>query len=253
MISANKKIEDFLQKNKGIIIKMARKSLGTCFNENEAMSIAYLAGLQAKVYKRDQFQKTKDTTVFVWYLKKGFDAIRGFDGGERKIEGKEPAYYEESRAIDFGRISLHSDESDDSGYSRYVKWPSHGLEPSTGAETEFHVCIKSFNDKAISKKMLDTLRLLTLRSNPSPGIDELERMYKCKRKDLLSSKILNHLLCEINAMGLTIYKAECMNGTCSIVIACAASREEAYSYFAEYGRVLNCSRLVTNENLESGH
>src|SRR5271157_4586409 len=101
MVNANKKIEQFLERNKGIIIKIARKRLGSHFNEMEAMSIAYLAGLQAKVYKRDQFQKTKDTTVFVWYLQKGFDGIHGFDGGERVGRISGPAYNEESRAIDF--------------------------------------------------------------------------------------------------------------------------------------------------------
>ena len=59
MVDANTKIEEFLRKNKGIIIKIARKSLGCHFNEKEAMSIAYLAGLQAKVYKRDHFERQR--------------------------------------------------------------------------------------------------------------------------------------------------------------------------------------------------
>jgi len=247
MINVNNKIEDFLQKNKGIIIKMARKSLGTYFNENEAMSIAYLAGLQAKVYKRDQFQKTKDTTVFVWYLKKGFDTIRGFDGGERKSLGKELVYYEESRAMDLERASLYPDDSDDSGYFRGLKHLGYGLNSDADAKSEFQVCIKSFNDKAISKKMLDTLRLLTLQRNSSSAIDELAKMYGCKRKSVLSTRILRELISEVNARGLKIFKAECVNGTNSTVIACAGSKKEADYYFAEYGKVLKCSQLVIDE------
>ncbi len=112
MVNTNDKIEDFIKKNKGIIIKVARKSLGCQFNEKEAMSIAYLAALQAKVYKRDQFQKTKDTTVFVWYLKKGFESIRGLDGGESLNQTWKQTYDEESRAIDFERSLLLSGENE---------------------------------------------------------------------------------------------------------------------------------------------
>jgi hypothetical protein len=59
---------------------------------------------------------------------------------------------------------------------------------------------------------------------------------------MLPAKILEELISEVNAMGLKLFKAECMNGVYSIVRACAGSREEAAGYFAEYGR---CSGAVS--------
>src|SRR5271157_4774537 len=149
MLNDNSKLEDFLKKNKGIIIKIARKSLGRQFNEKEAMSIAYLAALQAKVYKRDQFQKTKDTTVFVWYLKKGFERIRGLDGGEISSKSNWPASNEESRAIDLERTFFTSGETEGRGRGWDIPWKGYGMEPVTGEKNEFYVCIKSFNDKGV--------------------------------------------------------------------------------------------------------
>lgn len=248
MVNANKKIEQFLERNRGIIIKIARKRLGSHFNEMEAMSIAYLAGLQAKVYKRDQFQKTKDTTVFVWYLKKGFESIRGLDGGEISSSSNWASYNEESRAIDFERTLFKSGETEGRGRGWDILWKGNGMEPVTGERNEFYVCIKSFNDKAVSKKVLDTLRLLTHQHYCKPAINELEKMYGCRRKTTLTNKIFKQLVSEINAMGLKLFKAECMNGVRSTVIACAVSKEEADSYFTEYGKVLKCSQLVMPNN-----
>ncbi len=242
MVNVNRKIEDFLKKNKGIIIKIARKSLGRQFNEKEAMSIAYLAALQAKVYKRDQFQKTKDTTVFVWYLKKGFERIRGFDGGESLNQTM--AHKDESRIIDFERVSLLPGENEGSAYNRTFQHAGYGVEPAYEAKSEFHVCIESFRDKTISKKILDTLRLLTHQHHSMPAMSELEKMYGCTRRGALSNKILKELISEIGAMGMKLFKAECMSNTHSIVVACAGSKEEADLYFAEYGKVLICSQLV---------
>jgi hypothetical protein len=245
MMNINNKIEEFLKKNKGIIIKIARKRLGRHFNEKEAMSIAYLAGLQAKVYKRDQFQKTKDTTVFVWYLKKGLESIRGLDGGESLNQWGKTVYNEESRAIDFERVFLTPGESEGNWYSRNSQCAGYIItEPVTDTKSEFYVCIDSFKDKAISKKILDTLRMLTHQYYSTPAISELEKMYGCKRKGTLSNKIFKELISEISAMGLKLFKAECMNGAHSIVIACAESKEEASRYFAGYGKVLKCSQLV---------
>ena len=242
MLNVNNKIEEFLKKNKGIIIKIARKRLGRHFNEKEAMSIAYLAGLQAKVYKRDQFQKTKDTTVFVWYMKKGLESIRGLDGGESLNQWGKTVSNEESRAIDFERVFLTPGESERNGYSRNSQCVI--TEPVTDTKSEFYVCIDSFKVKAISKKILDTLRILTHQYYSTPTIKELENMYGCKRKGTLSNKIFKELISEINAMGLKLFKAECMNGAHSIVIVCAECKEEASRYFAEYGEVLKCSQLV---------
>ncbi|MGD0282405.1 MAG: hypothetical protein ABSB95_08605 [Dissulfurispiraceae bacterium] len=244
MVNANNKIEDFIKKNKGIIIKIARKSLGRQFNEKEAMSIAYLAALQAKVYKRDQFQKTKDTTVFVWYLKKGFESIRGLDGGESLNQTWKPAYDNESRAIDFERLLLLSGENEGSVNHRYSRHAEYGIEPASEAKSEFHVCIKSFREKTISKKTLDTLRLLTHQQHSIPAISELEKMYGCTRRGALSNKILKELISEISDMGMKLFKAECMNGTLSVIVACAGSKEEADRYFSEYGKVLKCSQLM---------
>ncbi len=244
MVNVNNKIEEFLKRNKGIIIKIARKSIGRNFNEKEAMSIAYLAGLQAKVYKRDQFQKTKDTTVFVWYLKKGFESIRGLDGGESISYGKNPASDNESRSIDFERVFLPSGEIEGRAYSRNSKYAGYGTEAGSETKSEFHVCIKSFRDKSISKRILDTLRLLTHQHYSTPAINELEKMYGCTRRGTLSNKILKELISEISAMGMKLFKAECLNGTYSVVIVCAGSREEADLYFTEYGKVLKCSQLV---------
>ncbi len=244
MVNANKKIEQFLEMNKGIIIKIARKRLGPHFNEMEAMSIAYLAGLQAKVYKRDQFQKTKDTTVFVWYLKKGFESIRGLDGGEISSQRNWPACNEELRDIDFERTVFKPGETDGRGHDRDVSWKKYEMESVSREKNEFHVCIKSFNDKAVSKRVLDTLRLLTRQHYCKPAINELEKMYGCRRKTTLSNKIFKQLVSEINAMGLKLFKAECMNAIHSTVIACAETREEADSYFTDYGKVLKCSQLV---------
>src|SRR5208283_3200621 len=243
MENVNNKIEEFLKKNKGIIIKIARKSIGRNFNEKEAMSIAYLAGLQAKVYKRDQFQKTKDTTVFVWYLKKGFESIRGLDGGESPSHGKHRASDDESRSVDFERVSLPSGAIEGRADSRNPKYAGFGTETDTEANSEFHVCIKSFKDRSISKKILDTLRLLTHQRYATPAINELEKMYGCTRRGTLSNRILKELISEISAMGMKLFKAECLNGTHSVVIACAGSREDADLYFAEYGKVLKCSQL----------
>ncbi len=244
MVNVNNKIEEFLKKNRGIIIKIARKSIGRNFNEKEAMSIAYLAGLQAKVYKRDQFQKTKDTTVFVWYLKKGFERIRGLDGGESLSQTGKPGYDDESRAIDFERVFIPSGEIEGSAYSRHSHYVGFMSESCSNSESEFHVCIKSFKDKSISKRILDTLRLLMHQHCSTPAIDELEKMYECTRRCTLSNKILKELVSEISAMGMKLFKAECLNGTHSIVIVCARSREEADLYFTEYGKVLKCSQLV---------
>ena len=243
-VNGNSKIEDFLKKNKGIIIKIARRSLGRQFNEKEAMSIAYLAALQAKVYKRDQFQKTKDTTVFVWYLKKGFERIRGFDGGESLNQTREPAYNDESRAIDFERVFLLPGENEGSAYNRIFQYAGYGIEPAADAKSEFHICIKSFRDKTISKRILDTLRLLTHQHHSIPAMSELEKMYGSTRRGALSNKILNALISEINGMGMKLFKAECMNGARNIVVACAGSKEEADRYFSDYGKVLKCSQLV---------
>ena len=244
MMKVNNKIEEFLKKNKGIIIKIARKSIGRNFNEKEAMSIAYLAGLQAKVYKRDQFQKTKDTTVFVWYLKKGFERIRGFDGEESLSQTRKSANDDESRAIDFERVSIPPGEIEGSAYSRNYQHAGFMTEGGSEANSEFHICIKSFKDKSISKRLLDTLRLLTHQHYSTPAIKELEKMYGCTRRETLSNKILRELISEISSMGMKLFKAECMNGTHSVVIACAGSREEADLYFTEYGKVLKCSQLV---------
>lgn len=242
MLNDNSKLEDFLKKNKGIIIKIARKSLGRQFNEKEAMSIAYLAALQAKVYKRDQFQKTKDTTVFVWYLKKGFERIRGLDGGESL--NQKPSCNDESRAIDFERMFLLPGENEGSAYNRIFQHAVYGAETPSEAKSEFHVCIKSFRDKTISKRILDTLRLLTHRHHSIPAMSELEKMYGCTRRGTLSNKILKVLISEISAMGMKLFKAECLSNTHSIVVACAGSKEEADLYFAEYGKVLICSQLM---------
>src|SRR5208337_1179006 len=184
MVNVNSKIEDFLKKNKGMIIKIARKSLGRQFNEKEVMSIAYLAALQAKVYKRDQFQKTKDTTVFVWYLKKGFEQIRGFDGGESLNQTM--AYKDESRTIDFERVLLLPGENEVSACNRTFQRAGYGVEHAYEAKSEFHVCIESFRDKTISKKILDTLRLLTHQHHSMPTMSELEKMYGCTRRGALS-------------------------------------------------------------------
>ena|GEM_PF-2342889 len=251
MANGTSKIEDFLKKNKGIIIKIARNSLGCQFNEKEAMSIAYLAALQAKVYKRDQFQKTKDTTVFVWYLKKGFGRIRGLDGGESLNQTMKPAYNDEARGIDFERVFLVPGENDVSAYNQIFQPAGYGTESASEAKSEFHVCIKSFRDKTISKRILDTLRLLTHQHHSMPAMNELEKMYGCTRKGALSNKILRALISEISAMGLKLFKAECMSSTRSIVVACAGSKEEADCYFTEYGRVLRCSQLVMPSVSES--
>jgi len=245
MLKINEKIEEFLERNKGMIIKIARKCLGPSFNEKEAISIAYLAALQAKVYKRDQFRKTKDTTVFVWYLQKGFDTIRGFDGGETLNKLSEAAYNGQSRAVDFERILYSaSDEAARYGAGCDSCPGMFGMEPSTAETSEFRICIESFRDKAISKKVLDTLRLLTHKRSCSSVIDELENMYGCKRKTALSSKIFNELISEISDAGLKLFKAECLNNVHSIVIACAESREQADNYFAHYGKILRCSQLI---------
>jgi hypothetical protein len=248
MADVNNKIEEFLRKNKGIIIKIARKSLGCHFNEKEAMSIAYLAGLQAKVYKRDQFQKTKDTTVFVWYLKKGFESIRGLDGGESVNRGRNLAKDLESKAVDFDRLFSLSNENELSSWAQNFQSEVRGTEAFEEGKREFCVCIKSFIDKEISKKILDTLRLLTHQYHSVAAINELAKMYGCKRKTALSTRILKELISEIDASGLRLFKAECMNGAYSTVIVCARSKEEAVRYFSEYGKVLRYSQLIISRN-----
>jgi len=60
----------------------------------------------------------------------------------------------------------------------------------------------------------------------------------------LDVKIFKELLTELSALGLKLFRAECLNGTHNIVIACAGSKEEAADYFAEYGKVLKCSQLM---------
>ena len=68
-----------------------------------------------------------------------------------------------------------------------------------------------------------------------------------KRSGTLSGKILKELISEVSAMGLKLFKAECMNVANSTVIACARSKEEAKRYFDEYGEVLRCSQLIMQD------
>jgi hypothetical protein len=165
------------------------------------MSIAYLAGLQAKVYKRDQFQKTKDTTVFVWYLMKGFEKIRGLDGGESVNQRSGSVGNFESRSIDFERALLSFSDADSGECDRNFRSGLNGSVPANGGNrSEFYVCIESFRDKEISKKILDTLRL-SHHDCSTPATNELAKMYGCKQKVCSPQRYLRSLFLKSTLWG----------------------------------------------------
>ncbi|MGO9015337.1 MAG: hypothetical protein ACLQF0_10185 [Dissulfurispiraceae bacterium] len=101
--------------------------------------------------------------------------------------------------------------------------------------------IKDPEDRA---KLKQAVGIIAEGHYSTPAINELEKMYGCTRRGTLSNKILKELVSELSSMGMKLFKAECLNGTHSVVIACAGSREEADLYFSEYGKVLKCSQLV---------
>lgn len=235
-------IMEFLRENEFMIIDIAAKRLGPRFNKDEVFSVATIACYESKIFRRDQYKKTKDTTTFWWYYNKGLDALQGIDGGEVRIKaGRGDFEVAESLAgIDFNRLYMPPSEEESQAQGHGERFP---------APQEFFICMQSFHDNQVSKKVLDSLRILTRRSNGEKGgIEKLSEIYKCSRESTIRKKMFKEIVDDLKRNGLNLYKAYCLNGVSSVVVACAGTVGEAENYFKGYGNIECCMQLIYPEN-----
>ncbi|MFO0753531.1 MAG: hypothetical protein U0411_09440 [Thermodesulfovibrionales bacterium] len=244
--------ELFLKRNEDLIYALASRVLGPSYSKDISLSVAFLAYRKAAKLKRDQFQKTKLTTVFFWWFLKELHAIRGIDGREMPDVRGKGEKRESLKGLDFQRLSFGAEcfEEGSAGQLQAGSQTVGDLLPSP--PDEFHVCLLSFRSRLSSKDLMDTLQLLYEGAQKGPAfrssgrtdlIDEIRAKFGGKRLDSMSRRLIAALYQQVRTAGAHIYKAECLNGTHATVIVCAADQAEAYRYLSRYGKVLSCRIL----------
>lgn len=244
--------ELFLKKNEDLIYALASRVLGPSYNKDISLSVAFLAYRKAAKLKRDQFQKTKLTTVFFWWYLKELHTVRGIDGTEM-LDGRRYGKNSDGpKGLDFQNLSFGAEscEKESAEYLQARFQTVGDLMPSP--PREFHICLFSFRSRLSSKDLMDTLRLLSegAQKGPafrSPGrsdlIDTIRAKFGGKRLDSISRRLISALYQQVRSAGAHIYKAECLNGTHSTVVVCASDTAEAYRHLSRYGKVLSCRRV----------
>ncbi|MBZ0158332.1 MAG: hypothetical protein K8I29_19215 [Alphaproteobacteria bacterium] len=248
----NDTAELFLKRNEDLIYALASRVLGPAYNRDISLSVAFLAYRKAAKLKRDQFQKTKLTTVFFWWYLKELHAIRGIDGREVIDTRRHPEKSDGPRGIDPQKLSFNTENYDEEGGGK-PRTRSHILyDLMASPPKEFHICLPSFRSRLPSKDLMDILRLLhegaqkeldSRAPERTSMISMLGTKLGCKRLSSISRRLISVLHQQVRSAGAHIYKAECLNGTNSTVIVCAADTAEAYKYLSKYGQVLSCRRI----------
>lgn len=250
---------DFLITNKGMILQEARKWFGFNYEENEIMSEAAIAYQYFVLRKRDPHKKLKDTTGFLWYLKKRFREVR-------KIYNFRPVQMQETE----DPIEINPEDGVDTSVSdndktitaqKHEKYaytelgamviPNTAQYPSSSkgvlntsymnTSDDFKVCMPSFFDNGADTRLFSGLSMLA-RSCSDGSVDALKRSYDCRTVEDLKAKIAKDIAVFVSK-GLCIYRAECINGDRSTVIVCAKSLDDAKKYFATYGQVDDISNI----------
>lgn len=231
-------VEDFLAKNEKLILKEARKRFSNFFNESEVKSEAALAFYDMLSYMNSK-SKTKSTTVFVWFLSKRLNralkfGVMTYEENSNSNNLQVHDSFEDTLYTTCGSINDQLDEE-------YFDPPAYGDNNSI-VEIDYNVakydvCLESF-EGVVSKQLLYALKLLSLHAPSSQKIDQLSRIYNCKRTNFIAKRIRKNIIDEVSRAGLKVYSGTCLNGSQNKVIVCASSEKDAEQQLLRYGKVI---------------
>jgi len=233
-------VEDFLVKNEKLILKEARKRFSK-FNESEVKSEAALAFYDMLSYMNSK-SKTKSTTVFVWFLSKRLNNILKSEGMTYEEDSSSNnLHVHDSFETDVTYVSGGCINNLDQFYEEYCDPPAYG-DNHNFAEIDYNVakydvCLESF-EGVVSKQLLYSLKLLSLHAPSRQKVDQLSRIYNCKRTNFIAKRIRKNIIDEVSQSGLKVYSGTCLNGSRNKVIVCASSEKEAQQYLLRYGKVI---------------
>jgi hypothetical protein len=247
-------IEHFIEKNKGLIEKEAKKRFGENYNKKEVYAEAVVA-LGKACHKRNRKKRTKLTSLWWFYFQKTLDDLQSIKAYEAPMESaiatrenNDEDNYEEWQ-MDQASLDMEAQELLDG-------CPEH--ETSDG---NYSISVNSFKiaseqNGKVPKRLITALAILTNGALYRKKIIAVTAMYKVETTEKLISAIKKDID-RLHAAGYTIYKAECLPNTpekhinylnnrktSKDCIACAMNEPDAHMHLAEFGQILSCEPYI---------
>ena len=251
----------FLQKHVSLIIKTARKKLGTHFSIFEVMSHASRAWEITKDY-HSPYKRTKPTSSFTWWLKRVLDLA--YDQGitvpcnHLLPDNGEGDFDHDSLKLD---SASHRDFFEHPDYSELSKEEEIFYNGGEGDEThktggrsepgnklfayvpKYVVCHQSFKKFLRSQDLCVVIKALSDKNTAQFAVRYKKLLKKRRSMENFAEYLREQLLNEATKAGRTVYIARCVNGSYNSVLVAGRSEEEACSYLAPYGEFVEISPL----------
>jgi hypothetical protein len=269
-------IGKFLQENYGLIVQKARKKFGDTFDIAEVMSDAAEAWHAMKRY-HSKAKPTKHTTSYSWFLNRQLDisyrsgvvvdshrhskgcsesangngnsdtnefffdraSHRSYFGSddEGRPGHEERLFYLSEELEEYGKVPDAADEGQECGKMKQARNASLSYVP------RYVICMESFKKCLLSGDLRLLLKALSDR-NTSLNRGRYEKLLASRRSiNALSDHLRQQLFYETAKAGYDLYIAVCLNGSYNNVLVAAHSENEAQTYLARYGNLVEIRRL----------
>jgi hypothetical protein len=258
---------DFIEKNLGLIIAVAKAKFGGAFSEEEVMSDAYMAWWAMKEY-HNRHKNTKHTSSYTWFLSRQLDysyemgislPLKRSKQFSTKDDADTPdqndllldrashsAFFEknEAGALEKEEEFLYGDGFDDfedtNGNGKGGRGEQHDKYTYV---PKYIVCIESFNNCKPSKALTSILKAVSDKNARNNRRSYGKLLVAHRSVTRQADSIRKYLIYEASKAGYHLYVAICLNGSCNNILVAARSEEEAKQYLPAYGRLMEIRRM----------